>query len=118
MGILRRSDGFDTDVLLAPLRRSLRPMHEAQPFRYSRAFLEETIAEALKLRVGVDELRLLQRLQVPKEYALLLRATVGIEAVLAHLEAAVDFDALFTELFGDAFRPPDRRSGGMGPNGP
>ena len=108
MGILRRSDGFDTDVLLAPLRRSLRPMHEAQPFRYSRAFLEETIAEALKLRVGVDELRLLQRLQVPKEYALLVRATVGTEAVLAHLEAAIDFDALFGELFGSDFRPPPR----------
>jgi predicted unusual protein kinase regulating ubiquinone biosynthesis (AarF/ABC1/UbiB family) len=108
MGILRRSDGFDTDVLLAPLRRSLRPMHEAQPFRYSREFLEETIAEALKLRVGVDELRLLQRLQVPKEYALLTRATVGVEAVLAHLGAAIDFDVLFGELFGDDFRPPPR----------
>jgi predicted unusual protein kinase regulating ubiquinone biosynthesis (AarF/ABC1/UbiB family) len=107
-GVLRRSDGFDADVLLAPLRRSLTPMHASQPFHYSREFLAETIAEDLKLRVGVDELKLLQRLEVPKEYVLLIRATVGIEAVLCHLEANVDFDQIFPILLGDDYVPPPR----------
>jgi predicted unusual protein kinase regulating ubiquinone biosynthesis (AarF/ABC1/UbiB family) len=107
-GLLRRADGFDTDVLLAPLRRALQPMHAPQPFRYTRELLAETIAESLKLRVGVDELKLLQRLEVPREYALLSRATVGVEAVLCHLEAAIDFDELFEGLFGADYRPPAR----------
>jgi predicted unusual protein kinase regulating ubiquinone biosynthesis (AarF/ABC1/UbiB family) len=108
VGVLKRSDGFDADVLLAPLRRSLTPMHAPQPYRYSREFLAETIAEDLKLRVGVDELKLLQRLQLPKEYVLLVRATVGVEAVLCHLEAAVDFDRIFPPLLGEDYLPPPR----------
>jgi predicted unusual protein kinase regulating ubiquinone biosynthesis (AarF/ABC1/UbiB family) len=107
-GLLRRSDGFDADVLLQPLRRSLKPMHEPQPFHYSREFLADTIAEDLKLRVGLDELKLLQRLEVPREYVLLLRATVGVEAVLCHLEANVDFDRFLPGLLGEDYRPPPR----------
>ncbi len=110
LGFLRRRDGFDADVLLTPLRRSLQPIHQPQPFRYSREFLEEIISEALRLRVGVDELRLLQRLDVPRDYVLLLRASAGVEAVLSHLEATVDFDRVCTSVFGDAYRPPDRSS--------
>jgi predicted unusual protein kinase regulating ubiquinone biosynthesis (AarF/ABC1/UbiB family) len=110
MGLLKRSDGFDTNVLLAPLRRSLQPMHGPQPYRYTKELLEEIIAESLRLRVGVDELRLLQRLDMPKEYPLLARHTIGIEAVLGHLEAAIDFDELFSGLFGDDYRPPPRRA--------
>jgi len=109
MGVLRDRGGFDTDVLLAPLRRSLQPMHGEQPFRYTKEMLEEIIAESLRLRVGVNELRLLQRLQAPKEYALLLRSTVGIEAILGHLEAAIDFDRLFTRIWGDDYVPPPGR---------
>ena len=108
LGFLRNREGFDTDVLLTPLRRSLQPIHQPQPFRYSHAFLEEIISEALRLRVGVDELRLLQRLDVPRDYVLLIRASAGLEAVLSHLEAAVDFDRLWSGVFGDAYRPPDR----------
>jgi predicted unusual protein kinase regulating ubiquinone biosynthesis (AarF/ABC1/UbiB family) len=100
-GVLKRSDGFDAEVILAPLRRSLTPMHAPQPFRYSREFLAETIAEDLKLRVGVDELKLLQRLDLPKEYVLLIRATVGVEAVLCHLESSIDFDQIFPVILGD-----------------
>ena len=110
LGFLRNRDGFDTDVLLTPLRRSLQPMHQPQPFRYTHEFLEEVIAEALRLRVGVDELRLLQRLDVPRDYVLLLRASAGVEAVLSHLEAAVDFDRVFGSIFGDAYQAPDRQS--------
>jgi hypothetical protein len=95
-------------VLLTPLRRSLQPLHQPQPFRYSRDFLEQVITEALRLRVGVDELRLLQRLDVPRDYVLLIRASAGLEAVLSHLEAAVDFDRVFGGIFGDAYQPPDR----------
>jgi len=56
--------------------------------------LADIVAGAMRVRVGVDQLRLLQRLDVPREHVLLGRVTIGNEAVLAHLEATIDFREL------------------------
>ena len=98
MGMLQDRDGFKPDALLAPMRRSVQALHAPQPFRYSRELLAEIIAESMKLRIGADELRLLRRLDCPKEYVLLGRSSLGLESVLAHLEAAVDFNKVFDDL--------------------
>jgi len=108
MGALRRADGFDREVLLEPLHRALVPVLSPQPFQYTKTFLEEMIAESMKLRVGVDHVKLLQRLDVPRYYVLYLRCVVGVEAVLSHLEAAIDFDRVFGGIFGDDYTPPLR----------
>ena len=94
-GFLRSRSGFDADALLEPLSNWMRGPRGPQPFHYSREMLREIIAESMRLRVGVDELKLLQRLDVPREYVLLGRMSIGSDAVLAHLEATVDFRELY-----------------------
>lgn len=91
LGLLSARDGFAPEVLLSPLRRTLHGLRAPQPFRYSRAGLADIVAEQLRLRVGADELRLLRRLDCPKELVLLGRTTVGLEAILCELEAAIDY---------------------------
>ncbi|MGH9186507.1 MAG: ABC1 kinase family protein [Acidimicrobiales bacterium] len=102
MGMLRSRDGFNPETLLEPLRRSLQPVHAPQPFRYSREMMAEVIAESLKLRVGMDELRLMQKFDCPREYVLLGRTSIGLESVLAYLEASLDLPSLFEEVLGEA----------------
>jgi predicted unusual protein kinase regulating ubiquinone biosynthesis (AarF/ABC1/UbiB family) len=106
MGMLHDRNAFKPDALLAPLRRSLEPLHGPQPFRYSRDQLAEVIAEAMKLRVGVDELRLLRQVDCPPEFALLGRTSLGMEAVLSHLEASVDYQWMIDELLAGALPSP------------
>jgi predicted unusual protein kinase regulating ubiquinone biosynthesis (AarF/ABC1/UbiB family) len=101
MGLLRSSDGFDTAVLLEPIRRSFQPIQAPQPFKYTRELVAEVIAESLKLRLGADELRVMQRLDCPPEYVLIGRTNVGLESVLAYLEATVDYRNIFDQVFGD-----------------
>lgn len=90
-GVLRSREGFGTDALLGPLANALRGARGPQPFTYSTEMLEEIIQEAMRLRVGADELRLLQRVDMPREYVLAGRMLVGMEAILAHLGATIDF---------------------------
>lgn len=78
-------------ALLGPLGNALHGARGPQPFTYTREILAEIIAESMKLRVGGDELKLLQRVDMPREFVLAGRMLVGLEAVLAHLEATVDF---------------------------
>ncbi len=102
MGMVKDRDAFDPDALFEPTRRALQPLTGPQPFHYSRDQLEQVISEAMKLRVGVNELRLLRQLDCPPEYVLLGRTSLGMEAVLCHLEATVDFSFLKEELDGAA----------------
>ena len=104
-GLLHSTEGFNRDALLDPLRLNIEVLHGPQPFRWSPEMLEELIADSLKLRIGVDELRVLRQLAAPKEYVLLGRAEVGLGALLAHLNAAIDYDAIYELLFGRP-RPP------------
>jgi predicted unusual protein kinase regulating ubiquinone biosynthesis (AarF/ABC1/UbiB family) len=101
MGLLRSGKGFDTEVLFEPIRRSFQPIQSPQPFKYTRELVAEVIAESLKLRVGADELRVIQRLDCPPEYVLIGRVSVGLESVLAYLEATVDYRRVFDDVFGD-----------------
>lgn len=96
-GFLRRRDGFDAQALLEPLSNWMRGPRGPQPFTYSREMLADIIAESMRLRVGVDELKLLQRLDVPREHVLLGRMSVGLEAILAHLEATIDFREIYAD---------------------
>jgi predicted unusual protein kinase regulating ubiquinone biosynthesis (AarF/ABC1/UbiB family) len=105
MGLLRNARGFDTEVLLEPIRRSFQPIQSPQPFKYTRELVAEVIAESLKLRLGADELRVIQRLDCPPEYVLLGRVNVGLESVLAYLEATVDYRRVFDAVFGDDADP-------------
>ncbi len=89
-GFLKASDGFAPEALLAPLRRSLQALQAPQPFRYSRTLMADVVADQLKLRVGADELRLLRKIDMPRELVLLGRATVGLEALLCELESSID----------------------------
>lgn len=94
-GFLRTRSGFDPDALLGPLSSWVQAARGPQPFHYSREMLADIVAEAMRVRVGVDELKLLQRLDVPREFVLLGRVSVGLEAILAHLEATIDFRELY-----------------------
>lgn len=94
-GFLRTREGFDPEVLLGPLGSWVQAARGPQPFHYSREMLADIVAEAMRVRVGVDELKLLQRLDVPREHVLLGRVSVGTEAILAHLEATIDFRDLY-----------------------
>ena len=94
-GYLRSRSGFDPAALLAPLESMMRGPRGPQPFRYSRDMLADIVSDAMRLRVGVDELKLLQRLDVPKENVMLHRMMLGNDAVLAHLEATVDFREIY-----------------------
>lgn len=94
-GFLRSRTGFDPEALLGPLGSWVRSARGPQPFHYSREMLADIVAEAMRVRVGVDQLRLLQRLDVPREHVLLGRVTIGNEAILAHLEATIDFRELY-----------------------
>lgn len=96
-GFLRSRTGFDAGALLGPLSNWMRGPRGPQPFRYSREMLADIIAESMRLRVGLDELKLLQRLDVPKEHVLLGRMSLGSEAILAHLEATVDFRQIYAQ---------------------
>lgn len=97
-GYLKARDGFRPDALLQPLRLAISSVQAPQPFRYSRDHMEELIAQGLRLRIGADELKLLRRVDMPREYVLMARAVVGLEAVLCHLEATIDYDAVFADL--------------------
>jgi hypothetical protein len=55
----------------------------------------------MQLRIGANELRILQRMDVPREQVLLPRASLGLDAVLAHLESTVDFDRVLADALGD-----------------
>lgn len=101
LGLLSARDGFTPDVLLRPLRRALYGLQAPQPFRYSRDGLAEIVAEQLKLRVGADELKLLRRLDCPKELVLLGRTTVGLEAILCELEASIDYREVLALFAGE-----------------
>lgn len=101
MGLLRNGKGFDTAVLFEPIRRSFQPIQSPQPFKYTRELVAEVIAESLKLRLGADELRVIQRLDCPPEYVLIGRVSVGLESVLAYLEATVDYRRVMDGVFGD-----------------
>jgi predicted unusual protein kinase regulating ubiquinone biosynthesis (AarF/ABC1/UbiB family) len=101
MGLLHDRNAFKAEALLAPLRMAMEPLHVEQPFHHSREQLAGLIAESLRLRVSVEDLRLLRQLDCPKEYILLVRTTLGIAAVLAHLEAAVDYDRALDGLLSD-----------------
>lgn len=90
-GVLRSRDGFGSDALLGPLANALRGARGPQPCTYSKEMLAEIIEEAMRLRVGADELRLLRRVDMPREYVLAGRMLVGMEAILAHLECTIDF---------------------------
>jgi predicted unusual protein kinase regulating ubiquinone biosynthesis (AarF/ABC1/UbiB family) len=96
-GFLRTRSGFDAAALLEPLSNWMRGPRGPQPFRYSRELLSDIIAESMRLRVGINELKLLQRIDVPREHALLGRMSLGTEAVLAHLEATVDFREIYAQ---------------------
>lgn len=90
-GVLKTREGFGSEALLGPLANPLRGARGPQPCTYSKEMLAEIIEEAMRLRVGVDELRLLQRVDMPREYVLAGRMLVGMEAILAHLECTIDF---------------------------
>jgi predicted unusual protein kinase regulating ubiquinone biosynthesis (AarF/ABC1/UbiB family) len=94
-GFLRTRAGFDPEALLGPLGSWVQAARGPQPFHYSRAMLADIVAEAMRVRVGVDELKLLQRLDVPREHVMLGRVSIGNEAILAHLEATIDFRELY-----------------------
>jgi len=94
-GFLRSRTGFDPDALLGPLSSWVQAARGPQPFHYSRQMLADIVAEAMRVRVGVDELKLLRRLDVPREHVLLGRVSIGMEAILAHLEATIDFRDLY-----------------------
>jgi predicted unusual protein kinase regulating ubiquinone biosynthesis (AarF/ABC1/UbiB family) len=97
-GFLKASDGFAPEALLAPLRRSLLALQAPQPFRYSSSLMAEAMADHLKLRVGADELRLLRKIDVPRELVLLGRATVGLEALLCELESCIDYREIIASI--------------------
>jgi predicted unusual protein kinase regulating ubiquinone biosynthesis (AarF/ABC1/UbiB family) len=98
-GLLKGTKGFDPELLLGPIRQTMEPILGPQPFRYSQEFVAEQIGQMLTLRFGRDELRLLRKLGAPPEYALLTRVTLGMSGILSQLESAVDFHALFDDVF-------------------
>lgn len=97
-GFLRTRQGVSPRVVMEPLGNMMRGVRGPQPFTYSREMLREIIEESMRLRVGVDELKLLQRVDLPREYTMVGRMTLGLEAVLAHLEATVDFRDIYAEF--------------------
>ncbi len=107
-GLIRKTEGFDPELLVRPMRLAFEPaMAGEQPFEFSRDFVATQVAQALDLRFGKDELRLLQRLEVPPELPMVLRYTVGLAGILSQLGAAVDFQIVLDEaLAGRAgYRP-------------
>lgn len=94
-GFLKTRDGVAVDAVMGPLDNFMRGVRAPQPFRYSKEMLRDIIQESMRMRVGVDELRVLQRLDVPREYVLVGRMSAGMDAVLAHLEAEVDFREIY-----------------------
>lgn len=98
MGMLKDRHAFKPEVLLGPMRHALEPFRGPQPYRYSKDMLAEVIGEAMRLRVGVDELRLLRQVDCPPEFLLLGRTGLGMAAVLSHLEASVDFGWVLDDL--------------------
>ncbi|HJR24718.1 MAG TPA: AarF/ABC1/UbiB kinase family protein [Acidimicrobiales bacterium] len=97
-GLIRKATGFDVDLLVRPVRLAFEPaMAEEQPFQFTRDFVAVQVAQALDLRFGKDELKLLQALDVPPELPMVLRVTVGIAGLLSQLGAAVDFQVVLDE---------------------
>lgn len=117
-GFLRSREGFGADALLEPLGTWMRGPRGPQPFRYSREMLRDIIEESMRLRVGVNELKLLQRLDVPREHVLLGRMSVGLEAILAHLEAEIDFRDVYARHLAGALDVEPRWASSSDPGAP
>jgi predicted unusual protein kinase regulating ubiquinone biosynthesis (AarF/ABC1/UbiB family) len=97
-GLIRKATGFDVDLLVRPIRLAFEPaMADEQPFQFTQDFVAKQVAQALDLRFGKDELKLLQALDVPPELPMVLRVTVGIAGLLSQLGAAVDFQVVLDE---------------------
>lgn len=92
------SKAFDHTLITRPVRLAVEPaMHDEQPFRFTRSFVADQVGQAVRLRFGTDELRLLQRLDVPVELPMVLRITLGTAGILSQLDTAVDFRAVIDE---------------------
>jgi predicted unusual protein kinase regulating ubiquinone biosynthesis (AarF/ABC1/UbiB family) len=92
------STTFDHSLITRPVRLAVEPaMHEDQPFRFTRNFVADQVGQAVRLRFGTDELRLLQQLDVPVELPMVLRITLGTAGILSQLDTAVDFRAVIEE---------------------
>jgi len=92
------SKSFDPTLITRPVRLAVEPaMHDEQPFRFTRSFVADQVGQAVRLRFGTDELRLLQQLDVPVELPMVLRITLGTAGILSQLDTAVDFRAVIDE---------------------
>lgn len=92
------SKTFDHTLITRPVRLAIEPaMHEDQPFRFTPTFVADQVGQAVRLRFGKDELRLLQQLDVPVELPMILRITLGTAGILSRLDTAVDFRAVIDE---------------------
>lgn len=92
------STTFDPTLITRPVRLAVEPaLHEDQPFRFTRRFVADQVGQAVRLRFGTDELRLLQQLDVPVELPMVLRITLGTAGILSQLDTAVDFRAVIDE---------------------
>lgn len=92
------STTFDHTLITRPVRLAVEPaMHEDQPFRFAPTFVADQVGQAVRLRFGSDELRLLQQLDVPIELPMVLRITLGTAGLLSRLDTAVDFRAVIDE---------------------
>jgi hypothetical protein len=113
-GLIRKATGFDVDLLVRPVRLAFEPaMADEQPFQFTQDFVATQVAQALDLRFGKDELKLLQALDVPPELPMVLRVTVGIAGLLSQLGAAVDFQVVLDEaLEGHPGYTPFSKGGG------
>jgi predicted unusual protein kinase regulating ubiquinone biosynthesis (AarF/ABC1/UbiB family) len=108
LGLLKRTGRFDADLVVRPVRLAVEPaMSEPQPFQFTRTFVAEQMGQAVQLRFGKDQLRLLQDLDVPIDLPMVLRITLGTAGILSQLGAAVHFqDVLDEALAGyDSYTP-------------
>lgn len=108
LGILKRAGRFDADLVVRPVRLAVQPAtEEPMPFQFTRSFVAEQMQQAIRLRFGKDELRLMQDLDVPVDLPMVLRITLGTAGILSQMEAAVDFQAVMDEALAgyDAHAP-------------
>ena len=97
LGLIRDATGFDGDLLVRPVRLAVEPAMAPQPFSFSRDFVAIQMRQALNLRFGRDQIRLLRKLDAVPELPMVLRITLGVAGILSQLSASVHYQDVLDE---------------------
>jgi predicted unusual protein kinase regulating ubiquinone biosynthesis (AarF/ABC1/UbiB family) len=102
-GMLRSRDGVDEKLIVGCFRRAFEPRHAPQPYTYTREWAATGVKDLCDL--GRHGRATAGNIDLPADLLFLMRITAGLNSVLAHLEATIDWDRLVPQVFGDENGP-------------